>query len=306
MPLTIRANWIKELYPSVEVFESWSTMEGKDLTATGFQKKIIDKALNGSQLNKFYSTQPNMGHLTNTLECRNEIISSIAEKMRKKTMDIQANNYKNISRMSPNVYKDLITRVAFVGAQSTGKSTITEAIAKKYNTEYMFEYGRYHWDIYEQDRIETLEQILEITQRHLQMEDERVIKANKYLFSDTCPFVTLRYAYDWHGKANPEILKLAQEAQSRYDIIFLCGDDIPYADTPERDGIEQRDSFQRQIKYELVSRKIPYIELNGSLEKRIEKVDTILNHYEKYSSLSQTIKKIEQEKVKKEKLDIER
>lgn len=38
VPLTIRANWIRELYPSVEVFESWSTMEGKGLT-TRISKK---------------------------------------------------------------------------------------------------------------------------------------------------------------------------------------------------------------------------------------------------------------------------
>lgn len=226
--------------------------------------------------------------------------------MRKKTADIQSDNYKYRTMMNEEVYKDLIIRIGFVGAQSTGKSTITEAIAKKYNTEYMFEYGRYHWDVYQKDRIETLEQILEITQRHLQMEEERVKNANRYFFSDTCPFVTLRYAYDWHEKASPELLRLANEAQSRYDIIFLCGDDIPYADTPERDGIEQRTSFQRQIKYELVSRKIPYIELNGSLEDRMRRVDEILNYYKKYSSLSETLERVGQNNAKMQRINIER
>lgn len=74
-----------------------------------------------------------------------------------------------------------------------------------------------------------------------------------------------------------------------YDIIFLCGDDIPYADTPERDGIEQRTSFQSQIKYELISRKIPFIELKGTLEERIKTVEEVLKSYEKYTSIGNSI-----------------
>ena len=69
----------------------------------------------------------------------------------------------------------------------------------------------------------------------------------------------------------------------------MCGDDIPYADTPERDGIEQRTSFQSQIRSELLSRKIPYIELNGTLQQRINKVERILNNYQKYTSIGKNI-----------------
>ena len=66
-----------------------------------------------------------------------------------------------------------------IGEQATGKSTIAEAMAKRYNTNFMFEYGRYHWDVYQKDRIETLEQIEEITERHIAMEEKRLETANK-------------------------------------------------------------------------------------------------------------------------------
>ena len=209
--------------------------------------------------------------------------------MQKATARVEEDSYRNKAYIDPIVYRDLITNIAFVGAQSTGKSTIAEAMAKKYHTNFMFEYGRYHWDVYQKDRIETIEQIEEITVRHLAMEEERLKTANKYLFTDTCPIVTLRYAYDWHGKASDKLLEFAKEAEKRYDLFFLCGDDIPYADTPERDGIEQRTSFQSQIRSELLSRKIPYIELNGTLQQRINKVERILNNYQKYTSIGKNI-----------------
>ena len=33
IPLTIRAEWIRKLYPNVDVYESWSSMEGENLTS---------------------------------------------------------------------------------------------------------------------------------------------------------------------------------------------------------------------------------------------------------------------------------
>lgn len=288
IPLSVRSNWLRKLYPNMEIVESWFNLESVgEITQT--QKQFLSKIIKDREISAFFSTEPNIEHLNTILNCNNSINFNICRKMQKITAQVQEDNYGNIGRIDPIVYQDLITRVAFVGAQSTGKSTITEAVAKKYSTNFMFEYGRYHWDVYQKDRIETLKQIEEITERHIAMEDERVKTANKYLFSDTCPIVTLRYAYDWHGRPSKKLLELAKEAENRYDIFFLCGDDIPYADTPERDGVEQRTSFQNQIRSELLVRKIPYIELNGTLEERIDKVERVLNTYEKYSSLGKNI-----------------
>lgn len=288
IPLPIRTNWIKQLYPDVEVIESWFDFNNDGAT-TLIQKQFLDRVLKGREITHLYSTDFGTEHLCEQLNIKNRINPSIRNRINKVTDNIRQNSYANIANINPLVYRELITNIAFVGAQSTGKSTITEALAKRFNTQFMFEYGRYHWDVYQKDRIETISQIEEITERQLQMEEDRLRKANKYFFTDTCPFVTLRYAYDWHGTASEKLLKYAQEAQTRYDLIFLCGDDIPYADTPERDGIEQRTSFQSQIRYELLSRKIPFIELTGSLEERIKTVEGVLKNYKKYSSIGNNI-----------------
>ena len=219
IPLPVRANWIRQLYPDMEVIESWYNLERGDFTLEA-QKQQLDKILNGRKVTHFYSTESNMEHLGKMLNCENRLIPSIRAKMQKATARVEEDSYRNKAYIDPIVYRDLITNIAFVGAQSTGKSTIAEAMAKKYHTNFMFEYGRYHWDVYQKDRIETIEQIEEITERHLAMEEERLKTANKYLFTDTCPIVTLRYAYDWHGKASDKLLEFAKEAEKRYDLFF--------------------------------------------------------------------------------------
>lgn len=288
IPLPVRANWLRKLYPDMEVIEAWFDMESQGET-TDVQKAVLKSSLESQKNLEFYSTRDRLEHLNKTLGCNNLINPEFRKKIQEATAQIQGDNYANRLRIDNRVYRDLITNVAFVGAQSTGKSTIAEAMAKRYNTNFMFEYGRYHWDVYQKDRIETLEQIEEITERHIAMEEKRLETANKYLFTDTCPIVTLRYAYDWHGKPSDKLLQFAKDAESRYDIFFLCGDEIPYADTPERDGVEQRKAFQKQIEAELLTRKIPYIPLRGTLQERMMQVERVLNSYEKFTSLGRNI-----------------
>lgn len=288
IPLPVRTNWLRELYPNIRIIESWNDLEG--IETEEIQKRFIARKLIGKKITHFYSTQSNVETLCRELNCENRLIASIRNRVCRATMDIQANSYKNISRVDPIVYKDLITKVVFVGAQSTGKSTITEALAKEYNTKWISEYARHYASVHKGDRGITIDDIVNITETQIQMEEEALKKSNKYLFTDTNAIMTLSYAKsNWHYITNQRLLQLANESQSRYDIFFLCGDDIPYENTQERNGEEHRRSFQRLIKSELLARKIPYIELNGTLEQRVDRVKRVLSEYEKYTSLAKNI-----------------
>lgn len=82
---------------------------------------------------------------------------------------------------------------------------------------------------------------------------------------------------------------MAGKAASGYDLVFVCGDDIPYDDTQDRSGVAKRSVFQKQIIADLIQRKIPFFLLTGSLEVRIDRVKTILARYKKYQSLAELI-----------------
>jgi nicotinamide riboside kinase len=59
-------------------------------------------------------------------------------------------------------------------------------------------------------------------------------------------------------------------------LLFLCGDDIPYADTPDRGGDQKRHEFQQIIIQDLQQRKISYTVLTGTLAERIAQVKAAL------------------------------
>ncbi|AEP30700.1 NAD metabolism ATPase/kinase [Glaciecola nitratireducens FR1064] len=165
-----------------------------------------------------------------------------------------------------------IQKVVFMGAPSTGKSTICQAAAKHFNTAHVDEFGRTYWEQHQDDRRLTPEQLLYIAEEHIAIEDRTLAKANKYLFVDTNALTTWHFALDYHDSALPELCVLADKSKERYQHVFLCADDIPFEDTWERSGDVKHQEFQVFITNELEQRNIAYTLLTGSVEQRLAKI----------------------------------
>jgi HTH-type transcriptional repressor of NAD biosynthesis genes len=244
----------------------------------------ILECMQGIKITHFYSNEFYGEHVSQALEAENVQIDR-----RRNTVPVSATmiredpfTYKDF--VEPMVYKDLITKVVFMGAMSTGKTTISVALAEKYNTVWMPEYGREYWEKNQINRRINAEQMVEIARGHIEREDKMVLDANRYLFVDTNAITTYMFGMDYQGYVLPELDSLAMKAQSRYDICFLCCDDIPYDDTWDRSGNQKRQIFQKQIIAGLKERRLPYIELKGPLEERIRVVDRILKNFKKYNN----------------------
>ncbi|NLY44251.1 MAG: AAA family ATPase [Clostridiaceae bacterium] len=286
VPLHIRSRWIKTLYPDVKVIEAWDgpqevgdTPEIKKINEDYILQKLQDIKITHFYSNEFYGE-----HVSQALGAENRQIDVNRDIFPISATMIRENPYKYKEFISPVVYNDLIIKVVFVGAMSTGKTTISKELAKKYNTVWMPEYGREYWEKHQINRRITAEQMVEIGRGHIEREDKLVYHANKYMFVDTNAITTYMYAMDYHGYALPELEMMALRAQSRYDLYFLCCDDIPYDDTWDRSGDQKRHIFQKQIIADLKERKLAYIELRGNLDERIAVVDRVLGKFKKYSN----------------------
>lgn len=167
---------------------------------------------------------------------------------------------------------DSIIKAVFMGAPSTGKSTICQAAAKHFKTAHVDEFGRTYWEQNQTDRRLTAEQLLYIAQEHIAIEERTLKNANKYLFVDTNALTTWHFALDYHDSALPELSKLADETKQRYQYVFLCADDIPFEDTWERSGDVKHTEFQVFITNELKSRDIQFTVLKGSVQQRLETI----------------------------------
>lgn len=163
---------------------------------------------------------------------------------------------------------DNIQKIVFLGAPSTGKSTLCASLAKRLNTQWVEEYGREYWIEHQVDRRLTPLQLLHIAQTQNQWEDEQAKCANRFLICDTNAFTTWHFALHYHGKALIELERLAEQSWHRYALVVLCDDDIPYDDTWERSGDANRAEFQQFLVDQLATRKQPYILASGSVAQR--------------------------------------
>jgi len=171
-----------------------------------------------------------------------------------------------------------IKKVVFMGAPSTGKTTILKASAAHYKTQFVLEYGREYWEKNQIDRLLSPEQLLYIAQEQIRQEDAATAACNRYLFVDTNALTTWHFAQDYYNSALPELSALADESKERFNHVFLCGDEIPYEDTWERSGDVKRHEFQTFITNELNCRGIEYTYLRGSVEARLRTVIETLDH----------------------------
>jgi len=147
--------------------------------------------------------------------------------------DIRRDPFPHRAYVPARVYRDLIANIVFLGAPSTGKTSIAERLARVFETQWMPEYGREYWEKHQVDRRLSAEQLVEIAEGHVEREDALLAQSNRYLFTDTNAITTATFARYYHGTVSP---RLAELAAQRYDLVFVCDIDIPYDDTWDRSG----------------------------------------------------------------------
>ncbi|RUT05145.1 transcriptional regulator NadR [Dulcicalothrix desertica PCC 7102] len=287
IPLAVRVNWLRSIYPSVEVIEAWDGPSETGLTPEikKMHEDYIIKQLAGRKITHFYSSEFYGEHVSEALGAINRLVDCERNTVPISATQIRENAYACRSYLHPLVYRDLIKNVVFLGAPSTGKTTIASQLAQEYNTEWMPEYGREYWEEHQVNKRLSLMQLVEIAQGHLEREEALLRRANQYLFTDTNALTTYHFSLYYHNAAAPELVQLAIESASRYDLVFVCSDDIPYDDTYDRSEEVNRKIFQRQIENELIIRKIPFFRLCGNIDERVKYVKNVLGQYIKYSNI---------------------
>lgn len=284
VPLTVRANWIRKLYPTVEV------VEGKDgpinvgytEEVKRIQERYVLGVLKGRVITHFYSSEPYGHHMSQALGSVNRMVDIERQKFPISGTAVRKAAGKYTAFLEPVVYKDLIINAVFMGAPSTGKTTIAYACAGHFDTACMPEYGREYWEKFNYKRRLTAEQLVDLAEGHLLREDKKIMEAKQLLFTDTNAITTFMFSNYYHGYALPALTALAKAAETRYQIFFLCDTDIPYDDTWDRSGDMNRKEFQKQIRSDLEKRQIPFKMLSGDIAKRLEIVEKELCAYRRW------------------------
>jgi HTH-type transcriptional regulator, transcriptional repressor of NAD biosynthesis genes len=170
--------------------------------------------------------------------------------------------------VAPEVYADLVPRLCLLGGESSGKTTLAQALAQRLKTVWVAEYGRERWEELG-GRIMSAKELLHVAQVQVRREIDAAQQARGWLVCDTSPLTTLQYCLIDHGQAPDELHRLARRP---YDLVVLCDGDFRFV----QDGTRRDDAFRglQQARTIDALRRIgmPWLVAKGSVDERIEQV----------------------------------
>ncbi|WP_448528250.1 AAA family ATPase [Raineya sp.] len=160
-------------------------------------------------------------------------------------------------------------KVAIVGAEATGKSTLAENLAKYYQTIWVPEYAREY--LTHLGRKYTFDDVLAIAQGQSKIISESITQ-NPFLpiiFIDTELLVThiwCEYVFGRHHSWIAENL-----SKQNFDLYLLCNTDLPweYDVLREQPSLEKRKEIHRLYEFYLRKFHFPYELIEGKAEQRL-------------------------------------
>lgn len=173
--------------------------------------------------------------------------------------------------LAPEVYASFVRRVCLLGGESTGKTTLAQALARKMGTLAVAEYGRQVWT--EKRGVLDFQDMEHIGREQVAREEQAAGRAHRYLFCDTTPLTTLFFSLHLFGRASGELQRLAERG---YDLTVLCAPDFEFVQDGIRHGGTFRHDQHAWYLRQLADRGIPFITAAGALEERMATVRAAL------------------------------
>jgi NadR type nicotinamide-nucleotide adenylyltransferase len=167
-----------------------------------------------------------------------------------------------------------VERIAILGAESSGKSTLAAALAERYGTLWVPEYLREFVDTHGRVPRETDQ--IDIARTQMERENAAALAAHGYLFCDTTPMMTALYSRWYWNRVDAQLARLEQRHD--YAHTFVTAPDAPWeADGLQRESDEVRQTIHAQVLEMLAQRGIDYVLLRGALEERLRQVELVLD-----------------------------
>ena len=191
----------------------------------------------------------------------------------------------------------MIKKIVIIGPESTGKTTLSEELAKHFNTIFCPEYAREY--LLQNGINYNYYDLLKIAQGQLVMEDYCEQRVNgeltiahdslstgsklevpsSLLFIDTNMYV-MKVWYEYVFNRCEQFV-LDQIAQRHYDLYLLCEIDLPWVAQPMREYPDRQQRLELYDMYKdiLVNQQTPWVEIRGNNKERLQRAVDAVQQY---------------------------
>lgn len=172
----------------------------------------------------------------------------------------------------PNAVRPAFARsVCLHGPESTGKSELSESLARHFGALFVPEYGRTYCELFGTEL--TNDDLLRIAETHHAMTNSAKRQCNGLLILDTDPLMTAVWSDMMFGQQSGYARDAwFQDFDDYADIYLLMDIDLPWSDDGTRifGSKDERGRFFDLCKAELDNRGVPYALIQGKGEARFD------------------------------------
>lgn len=192
---------------------------------------------------------------------------------------VRADIQKEWQYLHPIVKADLALRIAVVGAESTGTTTLAKQLAQTYDAPIALEYGRLYSESFS-DHVWTNQEFVHIAQTQQSYEQSLASTSDGLVICDTNATATTLWQQRYMCEITEDVAAIARK--DRVDLYVLTGDEIPFEQDGTRDGEHIRHDMHDTFEHMLNTQSVPHIVARGSKQARLKKarafIDSHLSH----------------------------
>ncbi len=192
---------------------------------------------------------------------------------------IRADPFAHWDCLEPPVRGWYARRICVLGAESTGTTTLAQALATHYATLWVPEYGR-EVSVRKQQCGEVnwcSQEFVDIAAEQTRREEQAARQCNRLIIGDTNAQATRLWHRRYMGCEDAALD--AEAAKARCDLYLLTGDEIPFIQDGLRDGEHLRHEMHQWFQTLLAGQSVPWLLLRGTHEERmrqaIDRIDEL-------------------------------
>jgi HTH-type transcriptional repressor of NAD biosynthesis genes len=269
IPGELRKAWLEEIHPDVEIHLVPDELDDDSEQWARFTVGHLGRAPD-----VVFSSEDYGPRFAALMGCRHVMVDRDRETFPVSGTRVRSSPLEHLEWLEPCVRSYFVRRVVLIGAESTGKTTLARALAERYGTGWVPEYGREYWE----RKVAGLpmdgplpgwasDEFVHIAAEQQRREDEAARSASRVLLCDTNAFATGTWHERYLGFRDERVD--AAGRRDRVDLYLLAEPDFPFVQDGWRDGESIRDWMHARFAAQLAALPTPVVRLRGPFDVRI-------------------------------------
>ncbi|HEV2691848.1 MAG TPA: AAA family ATPase, partial [Verrucomicrobiae bacterium] len=207
----LRGRWLQEIHPQAEVMVIDDKYEEND-SRVWAENTILWL---GRAPDTVFTSEDYGERYAGLMGSKHMLVDQARLRMNISGTAVRRDPFASWDYLEPAVRGWFAKRVCVLGAESTGTTTLAEALAQDLETAWVAEYGREYsaTKASENDQTWRTEEFTHIAEEQTRREDEAARRANRILICDTNTFATTLWHKRYMGMNTPQVAEIAQRGR---------------------------------------------------------------------------------------------